>query len=440
MLGRAETRPCLCLRMCSVTYLRSAQTGWRGQDLDLMERAGDLKGELMSFAMSERFGRVFKSLILDAFPDGIVDDEAILAGVIEDFLFHHRLAGDERVVERFVAERADLPEQDKALLLGWRDNVQGMFEIGEPYGDDGVIAFNHIDELTYRVRSNMGPEGVGPLTPGVIMIGGIVPVGDDWMISGSPMAFPADQTEQVLAGLPQLVMNHPRRVFRNPDKLAQARGMQEEQRQAFIKLHGADLIVVPGAQVEPTLMALYRYVYEQAGSKDGPWTDPGLPPLPIEWTTADTVAMIFDHEDGLGFYVDFAAAQQAFADPNLVRRRRYREVISGYLRGDGVSPVPIRRLVESNPDGADQLFQRLLNKPRFSWNRDGQALLHKYKAAWYAEPPLPRVMPASTALSQRFRAGAVRGPVQPLSRSGGPAEASTNGSDVGARATTIRRT
>jgi hypothetical protein len=29
--------------------------------------------------------------------------------------------------------------------------------------------------------------------------------------------------------------------------------------------------------------------------------------------------MISDSEDGLGFYVDFAAAQQAFADPSLVR-------------------------------------------------------------------------------------------------------------------------
>jgi hypothetical protein len=118
-----------------------------------MDRAGDLKGELVNYATSERFSRALRSLILDTFPGGIVDDEAIFASVIEDFLFHHRLADDETVVQRFVADRAELPEQDKALLLGWRDNVQGMFEIGEPYGHDGVIAFNHVDELTYRVRS-----------------------------------------------------------------------------------------------------------------------------------------------------------------------------------------------------------------------------------------------------------------------------------------------
>lgn len=372
--------------------------------MNQMERAGELKGELVSFAMSDRFDSALRELVLDAFPGGVVNDESIFTSVIENFLFNHRLAGGDLVVERFVADRRDLPEEDKALLLGWRDNVQGMFEIGQPYGDDGIIAFNHVDELTYRVRSNMGPEGIKLLIPGTIMIGGIVPVGDEWMISGTPMAFPADQAEQVLAGLPKLVMSHPARVFRNPDKLAQARQMQEEQRQAFVDLHGSDLVVIPGAKIRQTLMAFYRYVYERAGSKAGPWTDPDLPPLPEEWTTADTMAMIYDAEDGLGFYSDFAAARQAFADPSLILRQRYRDVISGYLREEGVSPVPIRRLVaESGPDAASRLFRKLLKKPRFSWERDGEPLLRKYKADWYAQPPFPRVTPASPALSQRFR-------------------------------------
>nr|WP_042186526.1 hypothetical protein [Kibdelosporangium sp. MJ126-NF4]CEL17329.1 hypothetical protein [Kibdelosporangium sp. MJ126-NF4]CTQ91443.1 hypothetical protein [Kibdelosporangium sp. MJ126-NF4] len=371
--------------------------------MDQMERAGDLKGELVSFALSDRFGSALTERILDSFPGGVVTDEAMLATVIEDFLFNHRPTGG-GVVERFVAERTDLSEEDKTLLLGWLDYVQGVFEIGQPHGEDGFVAVNHIDELTYRVRSNMGPEGVKALAPGTIMIGGIVPVGDDWMISGTPLAYPADEADQVLAGIPALVMNHPARVFRNPEKLAQARRIQEEHRQAFIDLHGSDLIVIPGAKVYETQMASYRHAYEQAGSKAGPWTEPDLPPFPEKLTTAETVALIYDAEDGLGFYVDYAAARQAFADPALIVRRRYREVISGYLRGEGVGPVPIRRLVaEYGPDAASRLFQKLLKKPRFSWGRDGEALLRKYKADWYAQPPLPRVLPVTPTLSQRFR-------------------------------------
>ncbi|MCP9976341.1 hypothetical protein [Actinomadura madurae] len=180
--------------------------------------------------------------------------------------------------------------------------------------------------------------------------------------------------------------------------------MQDEQRRAFIDLYGGDLIVVPGDQVNKTLMDFYRHNYELAGSKSGPWTEPDLPPLPEEWTDAGSVALIYDAEDGLGFYVDYAVAQQAFAAPDLVRRRIYREVVSAYLREEGISPVPIRRLVaEAGPDAAGRVFQKLLKKPRFSWERDGEALLRKYKADWYANPPLPRVTPTSPALTRRFR-------------------------------------
>ena len=134
------------------------------------------------------------------------------------------------------------------------------------------------------------------------MIGGIVPVADEWMISGTPMAFPADHAEQVLAGLPQLVMNHPKRVFRNPDKLAQARHMQEEQRRAFIDLHGADLIVVPGAQVQPTLMDFYRY-------KANRYTEPRLPrvtPAPPRSANGSTTQTPDHHQRGHTITVSMA--------------------------------------------------------------------------------------------------------------------------------------
>jgi hypothetical protein len=362
--------------------------------MDQLERAGELKGELVTFALSDRFSGPLGVLIEDAFPGGLIDDEARFAAVLESFLFIHRLADGDRVVERFATDRPDLPPADKALLLGWRDYVQGVFRIGDRCCRDGVTAFNHVDELTYRIRSNMGPEGTEQLTPGTIMVGGIVPVGDDWMISGTPLAYSPEAADHILAHLPQLALSQPEQVFRNPEKLAQARELQAEQRQAFIDLHGGDLIVVPGSQLRTTMMELYRFLYERAGSPGGRWSEPELP-LPDGLTGADSVALIYDSEDGLGFYPDFDLAREAFTQPRLLLRRRYREVLSGYLRGEGVSPVPIRRLVEMYPDGADGVFQTLLKRPGFRWSSDGEALLRRYKADWYAEPPLPRVVPVS---------------------------------------------
>jgi hypothetical protein len=355
--------------------------------MDRMERAGDLKGELMEFAYSPRFGRAMKDVIVEAFPGGVVNNEVIFATVVESFVYTGRLPHGDNILELF----ADLHSgADRELLLSWRDYVMGTFEVKELYGVDGVIAFNHIDELTYRIRSNMGAEGVDPLSPGVVMVTGIVPIGEDWMLSGASMAVPAEAADAVLSGVRQLQMNNPKSVFRNPEKLAQARKLQAERRESFIDLYGGDLIVVPGDQVRRATLDFYRHDYERAGRKAGRWQEPDLPDFGF---SGQMVAIIFDEEDGLSFYVDFDVAQAVFADPALVARRRYRELITDYLRDSDVSPVPLRRLAGQDPAKASQVFRALLKRKDFDWERDGEALLRKHKPDWYASPPLPRVIP-----------------------------------------------
>ncbi|GGO81695.1 hypothetical protein [Nonomuraea cavernae] len=356
--------------------------------MDAMQRAGDLKGELSQYAQSPRFHRASREAILEAFPGGVVNDEMTFSAALDAFIFTQRLDGGQTVVELFAET---LTGDDRALVLSWTDYVQGVFEIKEPYGDDGFVAVNHIDELTYRIRSNMGPAGVEQLTPGVVMIGGIVPVGDDWMISGASMAFPAEDASTALAGVRDLQLRSPKLVFRNPEKLAQARELQAAQRASFVDLYGSDLIVVPGAEVKEKMLAFYRHDYERAGSKGGPWTDPELPDP--GFAEMGTVAIVFDEEAGLGFHPDFDLLQEVFASPALVVRGRYREVVSGYLRGDDVSPGILRRLAAEDPGKASEVFRKLLKKPRFSWENDGEALLRKHKPGWYDGPRLPRVIP-----------------------------------------------
>jgi len=356
--------------------------------MDAMERAGDLKGELVEYAQSPRFDRAIDDMIFEAFPDGVIDDEMTFSAALDSFIFTRRLDGGQTVVELF-AER--LTGEDRALVLSWTDYVQGTFEIKEPYGDDGFVAVNHIDELTYRIRSNMGPAGVEQLTPGVVMIGGIVPVGDDWMISGPSAAFPAEDASDALAGVRDLQLRNPELVFRNPDKLTRAREIQTAQRESFVDLYGSDLIAVPGDEVKGKVLAFYRHDYERAGSKGGPWTEPDLPDP--GFAQMGMVAILFDEEDGLGFHPDFDLLQEVFADPALIARGRYREVVSGYLRGDDVSPRILQRLAAQDPAKASEVFRKLLKKPRFSWEHDGEALLRKHKADWYAGPRLPRVIP-----------------------------------------------
>jgi hypothetical protein len=53
---------------------------------------------------------------------------------LDYFLLQHELRSGKTVVECFVANRPDLPEHERELLLGWRDVVEGIFEV---HGRDG---------------------------------------------------------------------------------------------------------------------------------------------------------------------------------------------------------------------------------------------------------------------------------------------------------------
>ena len=66
-------------------------------------------------------------------------------------------------------------------------------------------------------------------------------------------------------------------------------------------------------------------------------------------TDAETVALIYDETDGLGFYAEFGLVQEAFANPDLLRRRRWRELTLSYVDDDSVEPTVLRRLADQIP-------------------------------------------------------------------------------------------
>ena len=121
--------------------------------------------------------------------------------------------------------------------------------------------------------------------------------------------------------------------------------------------------------------------------------------LPPELVESETVAFIYDEDDGLDFLAEFGLVEEAFADPDLVRRRRYREQVLWYLHDDSVAPMVLRRLADRDPDKATALFRRLLRRPRFDWAHDGDELLRSAKADHFAQPRLPTVTPVSERLA-----------------------------------------
>jgi hypothetical protein len=120
------------------------------------ERSGELKGELVDFALQSRFSRALRQARRRRFGLALRVDEAEWTNFLDWFVLQERLPGGHTVVEHFVAEHPEVPDEERAMLLGWREVVESIFEVKQREGE-ALVVVNLVDELTYRVRSNMGP-------------------------------------------------------------------------------------------------------------------------------------------------------------------------------------------------------------------------------------------------------------------------------------------
>jgi len=369
-------------------------------DAASLERAGELKGELVAFSQQPRYERAV-SLFLVEYGNGLEEfDEQRLVLLWDCFVLEHKLANGRTVVEQFVAASPQLSEGEREMLLGWRDVVQGPFEVLRRDGP-ALVVQSLVDELTYRVRSNMGPDIFRQMPRKSFIIARLVAVGDEWMLSGPISLLRAAEHDIAYRLAMDMALRTPEAVFRNPEKLALAWKQQRADRDRFIRFFGADLVVVPGDQAQDRMNGYYRFCREEILGRPEP---EGLPPgvavtLPPDLVESETVALIYDETDGMGYYAEFGLVEHAFANPDLLRRSRWREHVLSYLHDDSVEPMVLRRLAERDPEKASVVFRRLLKRPRFEWSRDGEELMRETKPDYYARPPRPRVSPVSERLA-----------------------------------------
>jgi hypothetical protein len=59
------------------------------------------------------------------------------------------------VLDAFLASRPDLSAADRDMLRGWRDPVEGVFEIRSK-DQTAIVLLNLLDDFEYRTYSNMG--------------------------------------------------------------------------------------------------------------------------------------------------------------------------------------------------------------------------------------------------------------------------------------------
>ncbi len=381
----------------------------------LIERSADLKRDLVDFARGPRFERSLAAALLEAAGPGGELDEAGAIGVIDRFALQHRLPDGQTVADRFAAGRPDLTAADREMLLGWRDPVEGIFEIGRRDGD-AVILLNLVDDLEYRAYSNMGRAAFRPLPRGGFVHARLVPirpVPGAWLVSGSMSAYNKSGAAQVAQVALELATRQPGLVFRNPEKVEQGWKQMREDRAAFVEYCGGDELVLPPAEAAERLNAYYRHRQEAALARQpGRLRDrhvPGLAVpvlrLPEELAGRDTIGIIYDDTDGLNFYPDYGMLREMFADPALAGDKRYADVLRGYLRSETIAPLPLLRLAAAHPQAVDAVFRKILRKPKFTWAEQGEALLRRRKAWYYEREPRPGVSVIGARLAELARGG-----------------------------------
>ncbi|MER6993061.1 hypothetical protein ABT337_27935 [Saccharopolyspora hirsuta] len=342
-------------------------------------------------------------------------DEGVAILAIDRFVLEHRLADGRTALERFVAQRKPpLSDTEREMLLGWLDVVESFFEVVR-FDGDAVLLHDLVGDLVYRACSNIGREGLSSLREGAFLVGRIVPVHpatDAWMLSGYFTTLPASAGQAVAAAAAERITERPELLRRNPALVRKAREILAEHRADFIDQLGSDLVVLPPNEAQEALREHYRRQQQRAmatsGATKGERTrNAGPAPavsLPADMLEADSVALIYDEVEGLGHYRDFGRLDELFADPGLARRdRTYLAQLRDYLNDDSISPMPIRRLVQRHPDGADRVFRALLRKPGFSWERDGEDLLRRRKKAHFEREPTPGITTVGERLAELLR-------------------------------------
>jgi hypothetical protein len=379
----------------------------------LIERSAELKRALVDFALSPRFERHLEQFMLEAADPFKELSEGEAIGVIDRFALQHCLPNDKTVLDQFLAGQPDLTAADREMLRGWRDPVEGIFEI-RGKDRDSVVLLNLLDDLEYRTYSNMGPAAFRRLPKGGFLYARLVPirpVPGAWLASGSMSAYRKSGAAHLAQVALELATKQPELVYRNPEKIEQGWTLMREDRAAFVEFFGGDELILPPAEAEERLNTYYRHRQEAALARQPARTRPRNLPgvdvsafeLPPQLADADTIGIIYDEADGLNFHNEYGMLRALFADPALAAGKRYADVLRGYLRSETIGPLPFRRLAAAHPDTVDAVFRKVLRKPNFTWAEHGEALMRRRKPWYYEREPRPGISVIGARLSELVR-------------------------------------
>ena len=373
----------------------------------LITRAGELKAELLSYAQTKRFDRYREAELRKAAEAR--DDAKLEPGgdrwitAMDDFIMTFRFPDGTGVIDRYLAANGkNLRKSDRVLLDGWRDPVDGIFELkSRDESANSLTLHNLIDEQDYQAYATLNVSLV-PADDGDFVLARLAPVAEGaWSVSGTLTPFPREHAKVVAQLALEWLTTRPKLAFRNPDKRERGWELMRQERDSFAGFFGSDQVILEPREALDRLNDYYQSRADESERGLKREDEPFFRLSDEQLKLMNTIGIVYDETDGMSLLPDFGILEELFADPSQATPGcKHTEALLTYLDSESIYPGPLRRLAAAHPDTVDEVYRRVLKKPSFTWEKQGEPLLRKRKPWYFKEDRLPKTTPTSDYLME----------------------------------------
>jgi hypothetical protein len=307
--------------------------------------------------------------------------------IIDDFVCQQTTVWSGLGITDILAAVLDISPEQRSALQSWCERHTAYYRILANQGQKSEV-LNMINDKPYTVRI---AADINHLEVGAIVLGSLVPWGEEWYWSGSQHLF-RNVSEQALQEMKETFLKKvPRIAYRYCHQLAEkARETVYIYYNEFVEYHGADLAIYPDGlsmiadyqkeirlQWESNSKEEIAKVMERFKLKD-PSPSLSFPPGLVEDKRG--VGVYYNPDEGQEVMTGFDTIISGFKKKGLDLTQDEREAIRSFICSDMISPKFVRRLIQEY--GSESIEATFLIRGSHD-EAHIDYLLRRYKGAYY---------------------------------------------------------
>lgn len=268
---------------------------------------------------------------------------------------------------------------------------------------------NLINEREYMAHATASMEDARYFEIGDFMSARIVPVQDFHTFSGIAVKMPCDGSDKERGDIYRTALKiqtrHPRMAFKdNEEKLKKSMELIRRDYDEFVGYFGSDELIGSGREMVQKHQDFLRYMmfdkkdpqtglskaekYEREAGKAYKLPQINYPETLLK---QPDVGMLCDPLEGATFLEEWSLFVDIFRNPDahtggLIKRRKVKNVIEGYLESDSISDISFRKMAERFPDNFARVIRYVLNWEDFSTDLIDDLMRH-YKPETFDKVP-----------------------------------------------------